>query len=64
MGTIYLTNIFHKILTYSKYTFRNPNTPNHIPYISQNTHFYIHRVATKLVTFVIMGHKLVFLDEN
>jgi len=39
----------------SKYTFINPNTPNYIPLNSQNTPLYIHRVATKLVTFVING---------
>jgi hypothetical protein len=37
---------------HSKYKFINPNTPNYIPYNSQNTPLYIHRVATKLVMFV------------
>jgi hypothetical protein len=37
---------------YSKYTFINLNTPSYIIYNSQNTPLYIHRVATKLVTFV------------
>jgi hypothetical protein len=87
MGTIYLVNILHKILIYSKYTlisvtiiskpfmliiifeytcnmvvhihfkftFINPNTPNYIPWNSQNTPLYIHMVVTKLVTFVING---------
>jgi hypothetical protein len=31
MGAIYLANILHKNLIYSKYTFINPNTPNHMP---------------------------------
>jgi hypothetical protein len=39
----------------SKYTFINPNTLNYIPWNSQNTLLYIHRVATKLVTFVTHG---------
>jgi len=39
----------------SKYTFINPNTLNYIPSNSQNTPLYIHRVATKLVTFAING---------
>jgi hypothetical protein len=87
MGTIYLVNILHKILIYSKYTlisvtiilkpfmliiileytcnivvhihskytFINPNTPNYIFLNLQNIHLYIHRVATKLVTFVVNG---------
>jgi len=87
MGIIYLVNILHKILIYSKYplisvaiiskpfmliiileytcnmvvhihskyTFINPNTPNYIPYNSKNTPLYIHKVATKLVTFVTNG---------
>jgi len=81
MGTIYLVNILHKTLIYSrytlinvtiiswpfmliiileymcnmvvhihaKYTFINPNTPNYIPYNSQNISLYIHRVVIKLV---------------
>jgi hypothetical protein len=40
---------------HSKYTFINISTPNYIPWNSQNTPLYIHRVATKLVTFVING---------
>jgi len=88
MGTIYLANILHKILIYSKYTlfsvtiisrpfmliiimleytfnmvvhinskytFINHNTPNYIIYNSQNTPFYTHRVAIKLVTFATNG---------
>jgi hypothetical protein len=37
---------------HSKYTFINPNTPNYILYNLQNTLLYIHKLATKLVTFV------------
>jgi hypothetical protein len=87
MGIIYLTNILHKILIYSKYTlfsvtmilrpfmliiifeytsnmvvhinskytFINLNKPNYIPYNSQNTPLYIHKVTTKLVTFATNG---------
>jgi hypothetical protein len=87
MGTMYLANILHKNLTYSKYTlfsvtiisrpfmliiileytfnmvvhinskytFINPNTLNDIPYNSQNTLLYTHRVAIKLVTFATNG---------
>jgi hypothetical protein len=40
---------------YSKYTFTNLNTPNYIPYNSQNTPLYTHMVITKLVTFVTNG---------
>jgi hypothetical protein len=40
---------------HSKYIFINLNTPNYIPYNSQNTPLYIHRVATKLVTFATNG---------
>jgi len=39
----------------SKYTFINPNRFNYIPSNSQNTPLYIHKVTTKLVTFVING---------
>ncbi len=87
MGTIYLVDILHKILIYSKYTlisvtitlkpfmliilleytcnmvihvhskytYININTPNYIPYNSQNTLFYIHKVTIKLVTFATNG---------
>jgi hypothetical protein len=40
---------------HSKYTFIHPNASNYILYNSQNTPLYIHRVATKLVTFVSNG---------
>jgi len=40
---------------HSKYTFINISTPNYIPLNSQNTPLYIHRVATKLVTFATSG---------
>jgi hypothetical protein len=40
---------------HSKYTFINPNTFNYILYNFQNIPLYIHRIATKLVTFVING---------
>jgi hypothetical protein len=33
----------------SKYTFKNPNTPNYIFYNSQNIPLYTHKVITKLV---------------
>jgi hypothetical protein len=46
---------------HSKYTFTKPNTPNYIPYNSQNTPLYTHRVATKLVTFATNGTYIVFL---
>jgi hypothetical protein len=47
--------------THSKYTFINPNTPNYIPYNSQNAPLYIHKVVTKLVTFTTKGTYIVFL---
>ncbi len=40
---------------HSKYIFINSNTPNYIPYNSQNTPLYIHGVVTKLVTFATNG---------
>jgi hypothetical protein len=40
---------------HSKYTFINLNTPNYIPYNSQNTPLYIHGVTTKLVTLATNG---------
>jgi hypothetical protein len=55
MGTIYLANISHKMLIYSKYTFINLNTSNYIPYNSQNAPLYTHKVVTKLVTFATNG---------
>jgi len=87
MGIIYLSNMLHKILIYSKYilfnvtiisrpfmliiileytsnmvvhinfkyTFINLNTLNYIPYNSQNTPLYTHKVTTKLVTFATNG---------
>jgi len=93
MDTIYLANILHEILIFSKYTiisvtiisrpfmliisfeytcnmivhihskytFINLNTPNYIPYNSQNTPLYTHKVVTKLVTFVINGTQIIFL---
>jgi hypothetical protein len=36
-------------------TFINITTSNYIPYNSQNTPLYIHRFATKLVTFATNG---------
>jgi hypothetical protein len=39
----------------SKYKFINPNTSNYIPYNSQNTALYIHKVITKLVIFATNG---------
>jgi hypothetical protein len=38
-----------------KYTCINLNTPNYIPYNSQNTPLYTYRVTTQLVTFAING---------
>jgi hypothetical protein len=35
-----------------EYTFINPNTPNYIPWNSQNTPLYTHKVIIKLATFV------------
>jgi hypothetical protein len=61
MGTIYLFKKLYKILIYSKYTFISLNAPNYIPYNSQNTLLYIHKVATKLVTFVINGTQIVLI---
>jgi hypothetical protein len=61
MGIIYLGNILHKNLIYSEYTFINPNTPNYIPYNSQNTPLYTHKVTIKLVTFAINGTLIVLL---
>jgi hypothetical protein len=46
---------------HSKYTFINFNAPNYIPLNSQNTFLYIHKVATKLVTFVANGTQIVFI---
>jgi len=40
---------------HSKYKFINISTPNYIPKNSQNTPLYIHKVATKLVTFATNG---------
>jgi hypothetical protein len=40
---------------HSQYKFVNCNTPNYIPYNSQNTPLYIHKVATKLVMFASNG---------
>jgi hypothetical protein len=55
MGIKYLANILNKILICSKYTFINLNTLNYIPYNSQNTLLYTHKVTTKLVTFATNG---------
>jgi len=49
------------VYIHSKYTFINHNTPNYIPYNSQNAPLYIHRVATKLVTFATNGTQIVLL---
>ncbi len=38
---------------HSKYTFVNPNTFKYTIYNTQNKLLYIHKVATKLVTFAI-----------
>jgi hypothetical protein len=40
---------------HSKYAFISLNTPNYIPWNSQNTPLYTHKVATKLVTFATNG---------
>jgi hypothetical protein len=49
------------VYIHSKYTFINLNAPNYIPYHSQNAPLYIHKVATKLVTFATKGTYIVFL---
>ncbi len=46
---------------HSKYTFINHNTLDYIPYNSQNAPLYIHKVATKLVTFATKGTYIIFL---
>jgi hypothetical protein len=40
---------------HSKYAFVNFNIPNYIIKNTENTPLYIHRAATKLVTFVTNG---------
>jgi len=40
---------------HSKYTFINFIAHNYIPWNSQNTPLYIHKVVTKLVTFATDG---------
>jgi hypothetical protein len=49
---------------HSKYTFGNPDIFKYIFLNTQNRPLYIHRLATKLVTFATNGTYVVFFGWN